>query len=458
MGLSVIILAAGEGIRMRSSLPKVLHLLAGAPLLKHVLDTATGLKPNRVCIVYGHRGGEVRERFNDAPVTWVHQPTQQGTGHAVAQALPHVPASDQVLVLYGDVPLIRASTLESLVAAAGSDGLSLLTAACDDPSGYGRILRNPLGRVVGIVEECDATETERRLREVNTGFLVAPAKRLANWLVCVDNANAKGEFYLTDVIRLAVVEGFTVEVVHPASPREVMGVNDRAQLAAAEREFQKREAERLMCSGVTLIDPARLEVRGRVETGIDVVLDVGVVLEGEVRLGSRVRIGPYCILRDVTVADDAEVLPHCVIEGAVIGVGCRVGPFSRVRPHTRLEAGARLGNFVEVKQTEVGAFSKINHLSYVGDTEIGTRVNIGAGTITCNYDGANKHRTIIRDEAFIGSDTQLIAPVTVGAGATIGAGSTITRDAPEGQLTLSRAPQVSRPDWKRPVKATKREP
>jgi bifunctional UDP-N-acetylglucosamine pyrophosphorylase/glucosamine-1-phosphate N-acetyltransferase len=457
MGLSVVILAAGEGTRMRSALPKVLHLLAGAPLLKHVLDTAIGLRPERVCIVYGHRGTEVMERFADAPAIWVHQPTQQGTGHAVAQALPHVPPDDQVLVLYGDVPLIRASTLEALVGAAGPGRLSLLTAVFADPAGYGRIVRDPRGRVAGIVEERDATEAERCIQEVNTGFLVAPAGPLGDWLGRVGNANAKGEFYLTDVVRLAVEQGLVVEAVHPDSPWEVMGVNDRVQLAAAERHFQEREAERLMRSGVTLLDPARLDVRGQVETGTDVVIDVGVVLEGEVRLGSRVRIGPYCILRNVTVGEDAEILPHCVIDGAVIGVGCRVGPFSRVRPHTRLETGARLGNFVEVKQTEVGPFSKINHLSYVGDTEIGTRVNIGAGTITCNYDGANKHRTVIGDGAFIGSDTQLIAPVTVGAGATIGAGSTITRDAPEGQLTLSRALQVSRPGWKRPVKV-KREP
>jgi bifunctional UDP-N-acetylglucosamine pyrophosphorylase / glucosamine-1-phosphate N-acetyltransferase len=452
MGLSVVILAAGEGTRMCSALPKVLHAVGGLPLLGHVLNSATALQPNFVCVVYGHGGAEVQKRFSDFAVTWVYQAEQLGTGHAVAEALPYLPADDQVLVLYGDVPLVRTATLQSLVAAGSSGGLALLTARLEDPNGYGRVLRNAQGQVVGIAEERDATEAQRSIREVNTGFLAAPVRRLGGWLDRVGNGNAQGEFYLTDVVGLAVEDGVSVEAVHPVSPWEVMGVNDRGQLAAVERYFQRQQAERLMGSGVTLLDPARLDIRGRVETGTDVVLDVGVVLEGEVLLGSRVRVGPYCVLRDVTVADDVEILSHSVIEGAVIDAGCRVGPFSRVRPHTHLQSGAHVGNFVEIKQAEVGAFSKINHLSYVGDAELGARVNVGAGTITCNYDGAHKHRTIVGDDVFIGSDTQLVAPVTVGAGATIGAGSTITRDAPEGQLTLSRAPQVSRPGWKRPAK------
>jgi bifunctional UDP-N-acetylglucosamine pyrophosphorylase/glucosamine-1-phosphate N-acetyltransferase len=426
--------------------------VGGVPLLGYVLNSARALQPDSVCVVYGHGGAEVQKRFSDLAVTWVHQAEQLGTGHAVAQALPHLPPEDRVLVLCGDVPLVRSATLQSLVAAASSEGLALLTARLEDPAGYGRILRDGQNRVVGIVEERDATEAQRSIREVNTGFLVAPMRRLGGWLDRVGNGNVQGEFYLTDIVGLAVADGVSVEAVQPASPWEILGVNDRGQLAAVERHFQRQQAERLMRYGVTLMDPERLDIRGRVETGTDVVLDVGVVLEGEVRLGSRVRVGPYCVLRDVTVEDDVEILSHSVIEGAVIDAGCRVGPFSRVRPHTHLQPGAHVGNFVEIKQADVGASSKINHLSYIGDAELGARVNVGAGTITCNYDGAHKHRTLVGDDVFIGSDTQLVAPVKVGAGATIGAGSTITRDAPEGQLTLSRAPQVSRAGWKRPVK------
>jgi bifunctional UDP-N-acetylglucosamine pyrophosphorylase/glucosamine-1-phosphate N-acetyltransferase len=453
MGLSVVVLAAGEGARMRSALPKVLHPLAGRPLLHHVLDAAQQLAADRLLVVYGHGGEAVRERFSDLPVHWVRQSRQLGTGHALGQALPDIPREDCVLVLYGDVPLIRIGTLQTLVAAASADDLALLTAHLEDPTGYGRILRDGAGKIAGIVEERDATELQRAIREVNTGFLAAPARRLGPWLDRVENKNAQGEFYLTDVVALALADGARVGTV--AAPRvcEVTGVNDRVQLAALERQFQKEQAETLMRRGVTLLDPTRFDVRGTVEAGTDVVVDVDVILEGHVRLGDRARIGPHTLLRNVIVGADVEILSHCVVEGAVIEAGCRVGPYSRVRPETHLASGAHVGNFVELKQANVGALSKINHLSYVGDAAVGARVNIGAGTITCNYDGADKHNTVIGDDVFIGSDTQLVAPVTVGAGATIGAGSIITRDVPAGELTLSRAPQVTRRGWKRPVKA-----
>lgn len=452
MSLSVIILAAGQGSRMRSRLPKVLHPLAGKPLLGHVLDTAERLQACAIQVVYGHGGDTVPAQFPGRKVSWVLQAEQLGTGHAVAQAMAHLDEPDTVLVLYGDVPLISAETLQRLVAASGAHAVGLLTVDLADPAGYGRIMRDAQGRVARIVEQKDASADERAITEVNTGMLAVPAAPLRRWLSALDNCNAQGEFYLTDVIGMAVRDGMAIQTVAPGSLAEVQGVNDRVQLAELERIYQRQQAERLMRQGATLLDPARLDVRGELTVGQDVVIDVNVVFEGRVRLGDRVKIGPNTVIRDTVVADDAEVLSHCYIEGASIGPQSRIGPFARIRPETELAAEVHVGNFVEIKKSAIGQGSKINHLSYVGDTTVGRKVNIGAGTITCNYDGANKHRTIIGDEAFIGSDTQLVAPVEVGAGATIGAGSTITRNAPPRELTLSRAPQKSIPGWQRPVK------
>jgi bifunctional UDP-N-acetylglucosamine pyrophosphorylase/glucosamine-1-phosphate N-acetyltransferase len=452
MDLSIIVLAAGQGTRMRSDLPKVLHTLGGRPLLAHALDTAHRLEAAAIHVVIGHGADQVREAFAQAGVHWAIQERQLGTGHAVAQVLPDVPDSRTVLVMYGDVPLITPASLEKLLGIADQGGLAVLTAALDDPSGYGRILQDAGGNIRGIVEEKDATAEQRRLREINSGFLAAPAGRLRAWVQALDNSNAQGEFYLTDVVALAVRDGMTVRGVHTTDPQEILGVNDRAQLAALERCFQWRQAQDCMQAGVTLIDPARFDLRGWLTTGQDVVIDVNAVLEGTIRLGNRVTLGPNVVMRDTTVGDDVTILANCVIENAAIGDGARIGPFARIRPETVLAAGSHIGNFVEIKKSQVGEGSKINHLSYIGDTSVGCHVNIGAGTITCNYDGASKHRTVIGNNVFIGSDTQLVAPVEVGDGAFIGAGSTIIRDAPAGELTLSRAPQKTRPGWKRPVK------
>ncbi len=451
MSLEIVILAAGQGTRMRSTLPKVLHPLAGRPLLEHVIGTARQLEARAIHVVYGHGGELVRERLGGLDVNWVEQAEQLGTGHAVAQAMPAVGDDARVLVLYGDVPLIGADTLRRLAVAA-ADGLGLLTAELDDPTGYGRILRDGEGRVVGIVEHKDASPEQLAIREINTGFLAAAAADLRRWLGALSNDNAQGEYYLTDIVGMATAEGLPVNAVPPGAIDEILGVNDRAQLAHLERAFQRREAERLMRAGTTLLDPARFDLRGSLQAGCDVTIDVNCVFEGEVVLGDEVRIGPNCLLRNVRVADRVEILANCVIEDAVIGAGARIGPFARIRPGTRLAEQVHIGNFVEVKNADIGAGSKVNHLSYVGDADIGSRVNVGAGTITCNYDGAYKHRTVIGDDAFIGSDTQLVAPVKVGAGATIGAGTTLTKDAPPGELTLSRVPQQTRKGWKRPVK------
>ncbi len=452
MALSIVVLAAGQGTRMRSALPKVLHTLAGRPLLAHVVETAVALGAGEIHVVYGHGGDQVPEQLGDLPLQWVLQERQLGTGHAVQQALPGIPDEDTVLVLYGDVPLITPATLQRLLAGAQDGSLALLTAELEDPTGYGRIVRDREGRVTRIVEQKDATGAERAIHEINTGMLAAPAARLRGWLATLDNRNAQGEFYLTDIIERAAAEGVPVRTSAPYDPSEILGVNDRVQLADLERRYQQRVAGQLMREGVTLLDPARFDVRGAVSAGQDVVIDVNVVLQGTVRLGDRVRIGAGCVLRDVDIGADTEIQPHCVLEDATVGERCRIGPFSRVRPETTLAADVHVGNFVEIKKSTVGEGSKINHLSYVGDTGVGARVNIGAGTITCNYDGAHKHRTVIEDDVFIGSDTQLVAPVTVGAGATLGAGTTLTRDAPPGQLTLSRAPQQTIRGWKRPKK------
>lgn len=452
MELSIIILAAGQGTRMHSALPKVLHPLGGRPLLAHALDTAHRLGASLVHVVIGHGAERVRQAFDHANVHWVVQEQQLGTGHAVAQVMPELPDSRIVLVMYGDVPLITPETLKPLLDIASGDGLAVLTAVLENPTGYGRILQDADGSIHGIVEEKDASDEQRGIREINSGFLAASAGRLRRWVQALDNRNVQGEFYLTDVVALAVRDGVPVRGVRVADPQEILGVNDRIQLATLERRFQQRQAQECLRAGVTLIDPARFDLRGRLTVGQDVVIDVNVVLEGEVRLGNRVSIGPNVVLCKATVGDDVTILANCIIEDATIGDGARVGPFSRIRPETALAEGTHVGNFVEIKKSQVGAGSKINHLSYIGDTTVGHNVNIGAGTITCNYDGANKHRTVIGDDVFIGSDTQLVAPVEVGDGATIGAGSTITRNAPAGELSLSRAPQQTRTGWERPVK------
>jgi len=457
MELDVIILAAGKGTRMRSSLPKVLHPVAGRSLLGHVIATASTLKPAKIVVVYGHGGDVVPRTLADAPVTWVEQAQQLGTGHAVAQAMPMVGTNARTLVLYGDVPLTKSSTLERLVriAAEKPDSFVLLTAHLAKPTGYGRIVRDGAHRVLRIVEEKDATEAERAITEINTGILLADAARLRGWLARLENKNAQGEYYLTDVTAMAVADGVRIETSHPTDLGEILGVNDKLQLADIERRYQAGQAENLMRQGVTLRDPARLDVRGELSVGRDVVIDVNVVFEGVVSLADGVQVGANCVIKDAHIADRTVVKSHCVIEGARIGADSVIGPFARIRPETVLAEEVHIGNFVEVKKTTVDVGTKINHLSYVGDSVIGKRVNIGAGTITCNYDGANKYVTVIGDDAFIGSDTQLVAPVEVGAGATIGAGSTITRNAPADQLTLSRVPQVSKPGWKRPTKKPK---
>lgn len=449
--LEIIVLAAGKGTRMRSSLPKVLHLLAGRPLLDHVLRAAATLNPRAMHVVYGHGGDLLPQRLNGHTANWVLQAEQRGTGHAVQQALPAVAPNSLVLVLYGDVPLIAPDTLTRLIAFAERDALALLTVDLPDPTGYGRIVREG-GRVKRIVEQRDAAPEELAIRESNTGILAAPARLLKDWVSRLKTDNAQGEYYLTDIVALAVQAGATIETIKAERPWEIMGVNTKAQLAELERIAQQEQARALMEQGVTLRDPARFDLRGSLSAGTDVVIDVNVVLEGDVVLGDRVHIEPNTVIRNARIGNDVVIRANCVIEGADIGDGCIVGPFARIRPDTRLAPAAHIGNFVEIKKSDVGPGSKINHLSYVGDTTVGKNVNIGAGVITCNYDGADKHRTVIGDEAFIGSDTQLVAPVTVGRGATIGAGSTITADAPPETLTLSRVKQKSVEGWKRPVK------
>lgn len=463
MSLNVIILAAGAGTRMRSALPKVLHVVGAKPMLEHVVDTARQLHARHIQVVYGHGGAAVQAALAHLDVTWVEQDRQLGTGHAVAVALgvppattsgplPQMMAYDTVLVLYGDVPLIGVDTLQRVVTAAQGNSLGLLTVVLDDPRGYGRILRDAQGNVVRIIEEKDASAEQRQVREINTGILAASGEKLQKWLTALDNNNAQSEYYLTDIIAMAVRDGVTVVPVTPASVAETLGVNNRVQLAEAERYYQRMQVERLMLQGVTLRDPARVDVRGEVHAGTDITIDANVILEGKVVLGSGVRIGANTVIRNATIGDHVEIFENCVIEDAVIGQHSRIGPFARIRPGSHLAEHVHIGNFVEIKKTAVGQGSKINHLSYVGDATVGRNVNIGAGTITCNYDGANKFQTVIGDNVFVGSDSQLIAPVIIGDGATIGAGSTITRNAPPGELTLSRVPQQTKTGWKRPVK------
>jgi bifunctional UDP-N-acetylglucosamine pyrophosphorylase/glucosamine-1-phosphate N-acetyltransferase len=452
MPLTVVILAAGQGKRMGSDLPKVLQPLAGRPLLAHVIETARALGPAAIHVVYGHGGEGVRAAFAGKELGWALQAEQKGTGHALMQAMPAVPDGHAVLVLYGDVPLIRTKTLEGLVARAGTARLALLSARLADPAGYGRIVRDGAGRVVRIVEEKDANHKERAIDEINTGVLAAPAAKLRGWLGALNADNAQGEYYLTDCIGAAVRDGCTVDAVVAEEPSEVLGVNDKLQPAAAAAAHRQARAAELMRAGVTVVDPARLDVRGEVQCGRDVLLDVNVILQGKVRLGDRVKVGAGCVLIDCEIGDDSELRVSSLVEGSTAGKGCVIGPFARLRPGTRLADGVHVGNFVEVKNSTLGPGSKANHLSYLGDSTVGSQVNVGAGTVTCNYDGVNKHRTEIGDGAFIGSGSMLVAPVSVGAEATIGAGSTITKPAPAGKLTVERSRQVTVENWKRPEK------
>jgi bifunctional UDP-N-acetylglucosamine pyrophosphorylase / glucosamine-1-phosphate N-acetyltransferase len=451
MSIQIIILAAGLGKRMHSRLPKVLHPLGGRPLLAHVLAAARALRPTRIFVVHGHGAEAVRAAFRDEDIEWVLQAEQLGTGHAVQQAAAHLQPDAEVLLLYGDVPLITPETLKDLMRAAG-DGMALLSADFPDPTGYGRVLRDATGRVARIVEQRDASPAEAAIREINAGFYAMPARRLVPWLKRIGNDNAQKEYYLTDLVSVAAAEGVAVHAVKAASRSEVAGVNSKRELAELERHHQNKETARLLEAGVTLADPARVDVRGELQCGLDVVIDVNCVFEGQVRLGDGVRIGPNCVLRNVSIEKDSQVLAFSLLEDSSIGERCRIGPYARLRPGAVLEQDVHVGNFVEVKASRLGAGSKANHLSYVGDAEVGARVNIGAGTITCNYDGAAKHRTIIEDDCFIGSDATLVAPVRIARGSYVGAGSTITKDTPEGQLTVGRAKQVSIPSWKPPRK------
>lgn len=453
--VSIVILAAGQGKRMKSTLPKVLQPLAGRPLLKHVIDAARSLEPTAIHVVYGHGGDQVREVLKDEPVSWVLQAERLGTGHAVMQAMPNVPNDHVVLVLYGDVPLISRTTLTELLALAGTQQTALLTVELDDPTGYGRIVRGKHDRVQRIVEQKDASRKELKIRECNTGVLAAPARLLKKWLKSLRNDNAQGEYLLTDVIGMAASEKVQVNPLVTANVVEVLGVNDKVQLAELEGSFRRQVARNLLLAGVTIADPARLDVRGTVTHGADVFIDVNVVLEGSVKLGDRVRIHPNCVIRNCEIGDDTQVFPNCVAENAVIGASCNIGPFARIRPTSKLAANVHIGNFVEVKNSIMGDASKANHLAYVGDAEVGARVNIGAGTIIANYDGVNKHRTNIADDVHTGSNSVLVAPITVGAGATIGAGSTVAREVPAGKLTVARARQTTIEEWQRPAKQPK---
>jgi len=452
--MNVVILAAGMGKRMQSDLPKVLHPLAGKPLLSHVIDTARQLSPSRCCVVYGHGGDKVPTQLAADDLQFVLQEPQLGTGHAVMQAVSKLNDDQPTLVLYGDVPLTTVATLRALTEKAGKDKLAILTIAMDDPTGYGRIVREQ-NKIVRIVEQKDATDLERQIHEVNTGILVAPTRQLKDWLSRLSNHNAQGEYYLTDIIALAVKDNVVIESTQPSHAWETLGVNSKVQLAELERIHQLNLAHQLLEQGITLADPARIDIRGELHCARDVSIDVGCVFEGQVHIGQGVSIGAYCVIKNSRIADNANIKPFTHIDEASVGSDSHIGPYARLRPGTTLGADVHVGNFVEIKNSEFGAHSKANHLAYVGDTSVGSRVNIGAGTITCNYDGANKHRTVIEDDAFIGSDTQLVAPVTVGKGATIGAGTTLTKDAPPDSLTVSRARQTTIAGWQRPVKQKK---
>lgn len=452
--MNIVILAAGQGKRMHSNLPKVLHPIAGKALAQHVIDTARSLVPEKLIVVYGHGGEVVRSTLAADDLAWAKQEPQLGTGHAVQQAVPALGSGAQTLVLYGDVPLTRAETLKTLIQA-GREGMAILTMQLDNPTGYGRIVRDAAGKVVRIVEEKDASPEEKAIREINTGIMVLPTAHLERWLGSLKNQNAQGEYYLTDVVGLAVAEGVPIHTAQPSGEWEVLGVNSKVQLAELERVHQRNLAEQLLVQGVRLADPARIDIRGSLECGRDVSIDVGCVFEGQVTLEEAVEVGPYCVLKNVKIAAGARIAAFCHLEDAIVGPDAVVGPYARLRPGTELGPEVHIGNFVEVKNSKIAAQSKANHLAYIGDAEIGQRVNVGAGTITCNYDGANKHKTIIEDDVFIGSDTQLVAPVTVRRGATLGAGTTLTKEAPADTLTVSRAKQLTVPGWQRPQKVKK---
>jgi len=452
--MNIVILAAGLGKRMQSKLPKVLHPLAGKPLLSHVIDTARSLTPTRLCVIYGHGGEQVPQSLGAPDLVFAQQEPQLGTGHAVMQAVPHLDDSMPTLVLYGDVTLTSAASLQRLLDSAGANKLGILTIELDDPTGYGRIVREN-GNIVRIVEQKDANAAERAIREINTGIMVVPTAQLKQWLTTLSNDNAQAEYYLTDIVARAVADGVAVVSAQPAAVWETLGVNSKVQLAELERITQRNTANTLLEQGVTLADPSRIDVRGSLTCGRDVSIDVGCVFEGEVELADGVTIGAHCVITNARIAAGAQIKPFCHIEDAQVGSASIIGPYARLRPGTTLAEGVHIGNFVEVKNSQIAAASKANHLAYIGDATIGSRVNVGAGTITCNYDGANKFRTVIEDDAFIGSDSQLIAPVTVGKGATLGAGTSLTKDAPAGKLTVSRARQVTIEGWTRPVKVKK---
>jgi bifunctional UDP-N-acetylglucosamine pyrophosphorylase/glucosamine-1-phosphate N-acetyltransferase len=452
--MNIVILAAGMGKRMHSALPKVLHPLAGKPLLSHVVDTARSLHPSTLTVVYGHGGDAVPQALQAADLAFTLQEPQLGTGHAVQQAANRLDDSVPTLVLYGDVPLTKASTLQRLLDSAGRDKLSILTVTLPDPTGYGRMVRKN-GAIVSIVEQKDASEAERAIKEVNTGIMVAPTARLKTWLANLSNDNAQSEYYLTDIVALAVADGVAVASAQPDDVAETLGVNSKLQLAELERLLQLQTARRLLEQGVTLADPARIDVRGELVCGRDVSIDVNCVFEGKVELEDGVNIGANCVIRNAHIGRGTNIKTFSHIEDAEVGAANQIGPYARLRPGTVLAEDVHIGNFVEIKNSQIAAHSKANHLSYVGDATVGSKVNIGAGTITCNYDGVNKSRTVIEDEAFIGSDTQLVAPVTVGKGATLGAGTTLTRNAPAGKLTVSRARQTTIEGWTRPEKIKK---
>jgi bifunctional UDP-N-acetylglucosamine pyrophosphorylase/glucosamine-1-phosphate N-acetyltransferase len=457
MPLSVVILAAGQGKRMNSDLPKVLQPLAGKPLLKHVIDAARGLDPDNICVVYGHGGARVQAALHEADIDWVLQAQQLGTGHAVMQAMPLIPDDHTVLVLYGDVPLIKTATLKRMLACAADGSLAVLSLELDNPEGYGRIVRDAAGQVQTIVEQPDATPAQQRIREINTGVMAAGAGALRHWLLDVKSSNHQQEFYLTDVVGIAHAAGVRISTVAASGAAEVAGVNDKIQLAQAEAHHRRERAHELLLAGATLADPARIDIRGEVSVGRDVFIDINVILAGRVQLAAGVKVGPNCLIIDSQIGPDTEINANCVIDNAVVGENCRIGPFARLRPQTVLHADVHIGNFVEVKATEIGVGSKANHLTYLGDARVGSNVNVGAGSITCNYDGANKWPTIIEDGAFIGSGTMIVAPLRIGAGATIGAGSTITEAAPDAKLSLERSGQVVAEDWQRPKKLNEKE-
>ena len=453
MKLEVVVLAAGKGTRMRSALPKVLHLVAGKPMLSHILESAQKLSPDHIHVVCGHGADQVREYFSQDPnINWIFQAEQMGTGHAVCQALPDISTQSTVLVLYGDIPLILPETLKRLTGEARDGSLALLSASFDNPHGYGRVVRDSDNAICAIVEEADASFDQRKISEINTGFIAAPAEKLKDWLNAVDNNNSQGEYYLTDIVGAAARSGTPVKGLICEDISEVMGVNSRSDLAKAERNFQRREAEKLMDAGLTFDDPSRFDLRGQLEFGEDCRIDINVVVSGTVKMGKNVLVGPNSQISDSVIGDNVEIRANSIIEGAHIADHCSVGPFARLRPGTELATGARIGNFVETKNAVIGEDSKANHLAYVGDASVGQRVNIGAGVITCNYDGANKHQTKIENDAFIGSNTALVAPLTVGEGATVGAGSAVSRDVPAGQLAVTRAQQTVKDGWERPKK------